>query len=146
MHRKTNSFIPTRKPILSGYTIERTIGQGGFGKVKLARELITDEPVAIKVIEKSRLKGKEHMLNNEIAILKQLDHNNIIKLYQTLENSSFIYIIMEYVPGGDLLNYISKRKRLDSFETINCLWNILDALEYLHENGVCHRFISNKRS
>lgn len=93
------------------YKIESNIlGAGAFGKVFLATST-TDEKfkVAIKVISKKKIGDEVEQLLEEISILKSLDHPNIIKYYETYENKKYIYIVMEYWPGGELFDVIARK-------------------------------------
>eukprot|EP00345_Euplotes_harpa_P013076 CAMPEP_0168334530 /NCGR_PEP_ID=MMETSP0213-20121227/10329_1 /TAXON_ID=151035 /ORGANISM="Euplotes harpa, Strain FSP1.4" /LENGTH=114 /DNA_ID=CAMNT_0008339205 /DNA_START=13 /DNA_END=354 /DNA_ORIENTATION=+ len=86
------------------YKIEtKMLGTGAFGKVFLA-SLINDSEfkVAIKVISKKKIGEEIDQLLDEIEILKDLDHPNIIKYFEMYENNKFVYIVMEYCSGGEL--------------------------------------------
>lgn len=88
------------------------MGAGAFGKVFLATSVSDDKfKVAIKVISKKKLEGEVDQLLDEIAILKKLDHPNIIKYYETYENAKYLYIVMEYCPGGELFDVIAKKTK-----------------------------------
>jgi calcium-dependent protein kinase len=84
------------------------LGHGSFGSVKLAKHKINNQYVAIKIIEKSKLRGKESLLATEIYILQKLDHPNIIKFYEVYQDERFLYICMEYCEGGELLEFLGK--------------------------------------
>lgn len=109
--------------------------------MKLAEHRETCEKVAIKILEKDRITSSNNLkrIRNEIEILRKLKHRNIAKIYQVLENTKFIYIVMENCIGGDLNSYISKKKRLDEFEAIRFFGKILDAVEYMHTQKIAHR-------
>ena len=95
------------------YKIEtKVLGSGAFGKVFMATS-VSDEnfKVAIKVISKRKLEDDIDQLKDEIDILKRLDHPNIIKYYETYENNKYMYIVMEYWPGGELFDVIAKKTK-----------------------------------
>ena len=97
------------KNILRNYQFIRTIGEGTFGKVKLSIHIPTKEYVAIKILEKSRIHDKEELerVEKEIKYLKELNHPNIVQIYEVIEDKlQYFYIVMEYVSGGELFNYI----------------------------------------
>lgn len=121
--------------------MERTIGQGGFGKVKLAIHKETGEQVAIKIIEKSKISQAFSIgnVNNEVDVLSKLSHPNIAKLYQVIENSNYLYLVLEHCYLGDLNAYIVKKKRLDEFEAIRIFDKLLDVINYLHTRKIAHR-------
>jgi 5'-AMP-activated protein kinase catalytic alpha subunit len=97
------------------YVLGKTLGKGTFGKVKLGIENVTREKVAVKILEKQRIKDKADVerISREISILKQIRHPNIVQLYEIIETSKTIFLIMEYAEGGELFDYIVKNKRLD---------------------------------
>ena len=85
----------------------KVIGSGAFGKVYLSHNLHNeDHKVAIKVLNKVKLKGHLDAIEEEIAILMKLDHPNIVKYYETYKDDKFIYIVMEYIQGADLFDTI----------------------------------------
>ena len=102
------------KDRLKNYKFIKTIGEGTFGKVKLSIHLLTNEYVAIKILEKSRITDKEELerIEKEIKYLKLFNHPNIIQIYEVIEDEKNFYIVMEFVPCGELFNYIVKKERL----------------------------------
>ena len=92
-------------------------------------------------MEKSELNDKKNKIriNQEIKILKNSFHYNIIKLYDVIETEESIYIIMEYAEGGDLSSYLSKKKYLTEEEARKIFQQLIDSVYYLHQMGVCHR-------
>jgi serine/threonine protein kinase len=78
-------------------------------------------------------------LNLEIKILKNTYHYNIIKLYDVIETNDTICMIMEYAEGGELFNYVLEKKHLSEDESRRIFQQIIDAIYYLHQIGVCHR-------
>ncbi len=102
------------KPLsnISQYTLGDKLGEGTFGVVYLGTHILTKERVAIKIIEKRKLRNEidKKRLEREISILKKLHHINIINLYTTIETKNQIYIIQEYASGKELFNYIIKKK------------------------------------
>lgn len=101
--------------------------------------------VAIKIIEKQKIEEMNcsTTIQKEIEILKSLDHESIIKVYEIIENSLFVYIVMEYSGGGELYNYIVQKRRLDENEAGLFYIQLLNAIEYLHERKIVHRYYSN---
>lgn len=128
---------------LDFYLIGRVLGRGAFGKVNLCINKITGKLVAIKSVKKINLQNEESKkkYENEISILKDLRHPNIIMLYETFENDKKIFLVMELCVGGDLLSYLKKRRKIkESVAKIACK-NILYGLHYLHSKGIAHRDI-----
>ena len=109
----------------------------------------TKEKVAIKILEKSKIEdaSDSERIHREIFFLKKLNHINIIKIYevrnsqinQMIENKKNYYIIMEYLPGGELFNYIVKKRRLDDDEASYFFTQIINGLEFIHKNNIVHR-------
>ena len=104
---------------ISNYKYIKTIGEGTFGKVKLAVHTLTGEKVAIKILRKKLIKGKNeyNRIEREIKYLKLFNHPNIIQIYEVIESSSSFYIVMEYAPGGELFNYIVEKEKLPENES-----------------------------
>jgi len=96
------------------YKIGKVLGKGAFGKVNLGLQRLTRRLVAIKSINMEFVKDEssKKKMSNEITILKALRHPNIVKLFETLETQRHHLIVMELCPGGDLLNYVRKRRKL----------------------------------
>ena len=132
--------------IIGHYILGKTIGEGTFGKVKLGRHTLTDEKVAVKILEKERIKDVSDVerVAREIHILKLIRHPNIIQLYevssnQIIETPKHLFLIMEYASGGELFDYIVTKTRLDEKEACCFFQQIVSGIEYIHKLGVVHR-------
>lgn len=92
------------KPGVTQYLLGKTLGEGTFGKVKLGTHILTGEKVAIKILEKSKIKDKSDIerVTREIHILKIMRHPNIIQLYEIIETPKQLYLIMEMADRGEL--------------------------------------------
>ncbi|KAJ3333212.1 MAP/microtubule affinity-regulating kinase 3 [Blyttiomyces sp. JEL0837] len=132
---------PQPDAFVGNYRIDKTIGQGTYGKVKLGCHMYTDEKVAIKVIEKAQIQSAKQVarLQREIRFLKLLHHPHIVKVYDVVETSDFIYIVMEYAAGGELFDYIVAHKRVKEKEARSFFRMVLSAVDYCHKNAVIHR-------
>ena len=110
---------PTRK-VVGQYMLGASIGEGTFGKVKLAVHLPTGEKVAVKILEKSRIKEQADVrrVNREIKILKRCNHKNVIQLYEVLDTQNSIYLIMENCEGGEMFEYIVKHRHVPEVSTL----------------------------
>lgn len=95
--------------------IDKTLGEGTFGKVKLGIHTITQEKVAIKILEKNKIQDQTDIdrIAREIKILKKIRHTRIIQLYQIIETECELYLIMEHANAGELFDYIVKNDRVD---------------------------------
>ena len=131
------------KNVIKNYKYIKTIGEGTFGKVKLANHIITGEKVAIKILEKNLIKGKSEYkrIEREIKCLKSFNHPNIIQIYEVIENTSSFYIVMEYAPGGELFNYIIEQEKLTEKESSFYLYQIVQGIKEIHKKKICHRDI-----
>jgi 5'-AMP-activated protein kinase catalytic alpha subunit len=121
--------------------VGKTIGEGTFGKVKLGHHILTSERVAIKILEKDKIKdpGDAERVSREIKILKQVRHIQIVQLYEIIETPKQFYLIMEYANGGELFDFIVHHGKVK--ETLACrlFLQMLSGLEYLHSLGISHR-------
>ena len=128
---------------LSNYKYIKTIGEGTFGKVKLAIHILTGEKVAIKILQKSLIKYEKQYqrIQNEIKYLKILNHPNIIKIYEVIENDSSFFIVMEYATSGELFNYIVLKEKLNEKEASFFFYQIIQGVRKIHEKKICHRDI-----
>ena len=123
------------------YEIKGTLGKGKFGLVKLGIHKETKREVAVKIINKKLVTEVDvQQVKSEIDILKIAKHPNIIKLYDVFENEKYIYIIMEYCPGGDLFSYIEKRGfKLKEERASEIIHKLCTAVYFLHQYGIVHR-------
>ncbi len=134
-----NQFNPPKT--LGDYIIKKTIGKGTFSKVKLGVHKETKQKVAIKILEKSAIVEKDDLerIIREMTILNQIDHINVIKVYDIYESEDNYLIIMEYCEGGELFNYIVKNQKLSEEETSFFFYQIINGVEYLHSKNIVHR-------
>ena len=134
--------------IVDDLSLSKTLGKGAFGEVYLGTKQGTQKQFAIKKIDKkftSNPKAKKY-LDNEISILRDISHPNIVKLYDVKETSSFYYLVTEYCNGGSLSDcletYIEKYNKPFPEEVVQFLMRqIVSALSYLHKKTILHRDI-----
>ena len=129
--------------LLDLYNIKQKIGKGKFGLVKLGINKETNDKVAVKVMNKNNMDSSDlELVRTEIEILKICQHPYIIKLYDIFENIDYIYIIMEYCPGGDLFSYLQKRNFILGEEKVAIImYKLCKAVFYVHSYGIAHRDI-----
>ena len=128
--------------LLDIYDVKQKLGNGKFGLVKLGVNKQTKEKVAIKIMNKSKMDSSDiELMRTEIEILKICQHPNIIRLYDVFENIDYIYIIMEYCPGGDLFSYLENRNfKLSEERAAILMKKMCDAVFYFQSFfGVIHR-------
>mmetsp|Transcript_43989 Transcript_43989/g.113929 ORF Transcript_43989/g.113929 Transcript_43989/m.113929 type:complete len:517 (+) Transcript_43989:331-1881(+) len=126
---------------LSNYRLGKTLGIGSFGKVKVAEHILTGHKVAIKILNKKKIKAMEmeEKVRREIKILRLFMHPHIVRLYEVIESHSDMYVITEYVKSGELFDYIVEKGRLMEDEARHFFQQIVSGVEYCHRNMVVHR-------
>ncbi|XP_073260006.1 SNF1-related protein kinase catalytic subunit alpha KIN10 isoform X4 [Populus alba] len=136
--RKKRSRVEMLSP---NYKLGKTLGYGAFGEVKLAEHKLTGLHVAIKILNRHEMKkkGMEEKARREIKILKMLTHPHIIRLYEVIETSSDIFVVMEYAKCGELFEYILEKGRLEEDEARSFFQQTISGLEFCHRNMVVHR-------
>ncbi|CAG9327784.1 unnamed protein product [Blepharisma stoltei] len=132
---------PMKTKTIQGYELLETLGKGTFGKVKLGLHLLTGEKVAIKVLDKNCISDVSDVerISREIHILKLIRHENLVQLYEVIETSEKIYLVMEYVSGGELFTHIVNSKRLKEKEACKFYQQIISGIEYIHKLNIVHR-------
>ena len=141
-HSLKNKTPPKNKAKQIGqFILGDTIGSGTFGTVRIATHCLTNEKVAVKVLDKVRILEEinKTRFEREIKILKLLHHRNLIQLYSVIQNSTTIYLIMEYAEGDELFDYINNKKRLSETEACRFYQQMISGIEYLHKIKVVHR-------
>ena len=129
---------------IGDYTLGTELGSGAFGKVVLGKHILTNEPVAIKILDKmilSHTPDDYQSVRQEINILKSVKHKHIVQLYDVLQTPRHIFIIMEYCEGKDLLDYILTKSKLSEEESLKYFHQLINALFYLHSQNIAHRDI-----
>ncbi|XP_008312879.1 serine/threonine-protein kinase BRSK2 isoform X5 [Cynoglossus semilaevis] len=122
------------------YRLEKTLGKGQTGLVKLGVHCITGQKVAIKIVNREKL--SESVLTKverEIAILKLIEHPHVLKLHDVYENNKYLYLVLEHVSGGELFDYLVKKGRLTPKEARKFFRQIISALDFCHSHSICHR-------
>ena len=139
--RSSNQGGAEVRKMVGQYMLGKTIGEGTFGKVKLAVHLPTGEKVAVKILEKSRIKEQADVrrVNREIKILKRSRHANIVQLYEVLDTQNSIYLMMENCAGGELFDYIVNARHVPEPQACKFFHQIINGVEALHINDVTHR-------
>ena len=100
------------------YCLIKDLGEGTFGKVKLGKHLPSGQLVAVKILAKKRItdQADRERVAREMKILKSIRHPNIIKLYEIIETTARVFLIMEYACGGELFDYIVRKDKLTEEE------------------------------
>ena len=119
------------------------LGRGAFGKVSLGMHKLSRKLVAIKSINKEYLseEKQKNKVMHEVGILLRLRHPSIVKLFETFETGRHILLVMELCAGGDLLNYVRKRKKIEEDSAKYIFKQIIEGLGYIHSKNILHRDI-----
>lgn len=118
---------------------DEIVGSGAFATVKKAIERSTGTTFAAKIISKKKALGGLDGVARELTILKQLNHPGIVKLKAYYEDSENYYLVMEFVSGGDLMDFIASEGAIDETVTKEIARQILEAIRYVHSKGISHR-------
>ncbi|KAF9297182.1 hypothetical protein BGZ88_010823 [Linnemannia elongata] len=139
---KSKLVAPSKPEYVGPYLLGKTLGKGSSGCVKLARHRRTNEQVAIKIISKASLANRAAVnrgIEREIAIMKLINHPHVIRLYDVYETEKELFLIMEYVSGGELFEYLVNKGRLDEPEALRFFQQIIVGLAFCHKRKICHR-------
>ncbi|KAI4197731.1 MAG: hypothetical protein LQ350_005749 [Teloschistes chrysophthalmus] len=150
-----------RKTHVGPWQLGKTIGKGASGRVRKARHALTGQEAAIKIVSKvvanklrtTSLAHMETLLSNdkrgkrqipfgierEVCIMKLIEHPNVISLYDVWENRGELYLVLEYVEGGELFEHISTHRQLPEHEAVRIFRQIIAGLSYCHRFNICHR-------
>uniref|UniRef100_A0A8C4NT75 Serine/threonine-protein kinase DCLK2 n=1 Tax=Dicentrarchus labrax TaxID=13489 RepID=A0A8C4NT75_DICLA len=135
-----NRYLPATT-ISEKYNVGKVIGDGNFAVVKECVERSTGKEFALKIINKAKCSGKEHLIENEVAVLRKVKHPNIIMLIEEVDTSSELYLVMELVKGGDLFDAITSSAKYTERDATVMVYNLAGALKYLHSLNIVHRDI-----
>lgn len=126
------------------YRMTKTLGIGSFGKVKLGTSERTGYKVAIKILNRSRIRKLDmaEKVRREVSNLRRFNHPHIIRLYEVINTPTDIFIVMEYVSGGELFDYIVQQGRLPEVEARHYFQQIVAGVEYCHDRHVVHRYVA----
>lgn len=136
--------------VQSQFYIEKQLGEEGTsGPVRLAHDVLTLEKFAIKSIDfqgTEEVDGLNYVVSylerakNEIAIMRQLEHPNIVKLMKTIWDPARVHLFVEFMDGGDLFHYVTKppNRRMEEGETKFAMNQICEGLKYLHDKNIAH--------
>lgn len=141
-----DAFKDKNKPPLTNidfYRVGKMLGRGAFGKVNLAMHKLVRKLVALKSLNKEALTDQDQKkrLLKEVNLLLKLRHSHVVKIYETIETQKHIIIVMELCAGGDLLNYVRRRRRLKEPIARKIFKQIIDGLCYIHGKNIAHRDI-----
>ncbi|KAL6607881.1 hypothetical protein ACP70R_040944 [Stipagrostis hirtigluma subsp. patula] len=127
--------------LLGAYELGRTVGEGNFGKVKQARHRATGAHFAVKILDRAKILSQriDDQIRREIATLKLLKHPNVVRLHEVAASKTKIYMVLEFVNGGELFDKIAAKGKLSEEEARRLFQQLIDGVSYCHEKGVYHR-------
>jgi len=122
------------------YRIGKVLGTGAFGEVRMCVHRESGAQRAVKVLRKSHMDDDEkRMLFNEINILKEIDHPNIIKMYEFFEDEKRYYLVTEICKGGELFDEILQRGKFGERDAAVLMKQVLSCINYCHQANIVHR-------
>lgn len=127
--------------IAERYKVGRALGDGNFAVVRECVERSTGREYALKIISKDKCRGKEHMIQSEVSILRRVKHPNIVLLIEEMDTNNELYLVMELVKGGDLFDAITSSNKYTERDASCMLFNLASAIKYLHSLNIVHRDI-----
>ena len=139
-YKKNKKYPNTR---INFYKYGRLIGQGAFGKVNIGLNILTGRVVAVKSFIKSELKTNQNFskILYETNLMQKLNHPNITKILETFEDDKYIFIIMEYINGGNLFSFVKKRRKLSEKISKFLFKQIILGIQHIHSKKIVHRDI-----
>ncbi|KAK3511671.1 hypothetical protein QTP70_014551 [Hemibagrus guttatus] len=123
------------------YDIGGVVGDGNFAVVYTCRVRGCTQTFAMKMVDKAKLQGRGHMIQNEIALLRSLAHPRLVQLLRSHHTDTHVYLLMELVDGGDLFDAIAKCGKFSEPCAARMIRDISQALEYIHNKSIAHRDI-----
>lgn len=122
------------------YVLKETLGEGAFGVVGKCEKINGGVLRAVKMLSKLNLTEKELKdIANEIQIVKELDHPNILKMYEEFEDHKYLYIVTELLQGGELFDELIRRKKFTEKDCAKIVSQLLEALTYCHSKNIAHK-------
>ncbi|KAH0459572.1 hypothetical protein IEQ34_012386 [Dendrobium chrysotoxum] len=137
----TATSDPNRKVLFGKYEMGRLLGQGTFAKVYHGRDLRSGESVAIKVVSKDHIRRESCLsaqIQREISIMSLVGHPNVVELKEVMATRSRIFVVMEFVRGGELFSVVA-RGRLPEVLARRYFRQLISAVDFCHSRGVSHR-------
>ncbi|XP_062513146.1 serine/threonine-protein kinase BRSK2-like [Corticium candelabrum] len=126
--------------VVGPYVLHETLGRGQTGLVRLGKHCLTGQEVAVKIVDKIILSANIlQKVEREIAIMKLIEHPNVLRLYDVYENRTHLFLVLEYVTGGELFDYLVKQGRLTEFVARKFFRQLISAMDFCHAHCVCHR-------
>ncbi|CAJ0919865.1 10640_t:CDS:2 [Entrophospora sp. SA101] len=139
IHKISPSSLKSTE-LIGHYAIQKTIGEGSFSKVKLAIDLSNCQKVAIKIIGIKGIQDSERVKSSvlrEVEMLKFINHPNIVRLFDVVDISTHFCLILEYIPGGELFDYVNDYyEETTEQDSKQIFLQLVDIVKYLHDNNI----------
>uniref|UniRef100_A0AAY5KFU6 Doublecortin-like kinase 3 n=1 Tax=Esox lucius TaxID=8010 RepID=A0AAY5KFU6_ESOLU len=135
----SDDSVVTLSDIERCYDIGHIIGDGNFAVVRECRRHDNGEAFAMKIVERSKLIGREHMMQNELSLMGSLSHPRVVRLLTHHHTHTHSYLVMEMVAGGDLFEAIAERGKYPEEEAGLMVCDVSEALTYIHSKSIVHR-------
>ncbi|EAS00939.2 Serine/Threonine kinase domain protein (macronuclear) [Tetrahymena thermophila SB210] len=141
VEEEENHLMNSISTSLHNFKITLTLGRGAGSCVFLIEEYKSGSLYALKTITKQSqyYTNNINRIKNEYNLHSQLDHPNIVKILKRFEDNEYVYMMLEYCPGGSLFDYVKSKGRLNEDEARDISYQIVQGLEYLHKNKIIHR-------
>lgn len=136
---QTTSSALSQQNFRENYVLGKVIGHGHFGIVREGKHIPTSKKYAIKTIDKRKMTLEMAGFKREVEILQRLDHPNLISTYASYEDAKYVHIVTELCTGGELYDQLITKSRYKEKRAAKIMRQILHAISYLHQNGICHR-------
>ena len=143
LQRLLVSARPKDRSSTDFFSFGKVVGVGSFAKVRVARHKLTGQHVAIKTYEKAKIKDPNQWrrIQQEIKLMERLDHPLVIRLFETVESSRRIHLVMEYLGTSNLCTHVKAKRKLHEDEARRIFSQIAQGLEYMHVQSIIHRDI-----
>eukprot|EP01006_Ploeotia_vitrea_P035075 TRINITY_DN65833_c5_g2_i3.p1 TRINITY_DN65833_c5_g2~~TRINITY_DN65833_c5_g2_i3.p1 ORF type:complete len:685 (+),score=429.96 TRINITY_DN65833_c5_g2_i3:230-2284(+) len=137
--RVRSSSKKGQREMVGPWILGQTLGRGTTGKVKVAHHKDTGHEVAIKIVKKQYVMTHREKIAREIAVMRLIHNKYVMKMYDVLETTGHLFLVLENVKGGELFDYIIQEGRLPRPECLRIMSQIIQGVEYCHRHHVCHR-------
>lgn len=123
------------------YKLGNTIGTGSFGTVCEAVDLATNARRAVKIVHRTSNQKEREFVHREMSVLLTISHPNIVRTFDIFDERHRILVVMAFVPGGDLFDYVVQRPMLQERDVKHAIWQVMHGIAYLHDRNIVHRDI-----
>ncbi|XP_070523450.1 calcium/calmodulin-dependent protein kinase II isoform X9 [Cardiocondyla obscurior] len=132
--------LPTSTRFSDNYDLKEELGKGAFSVVRRCVQKSTGHEFAAKIINTKKLSNRDFQkLEREARICRKLQHPNIVRLHDSIQEENFHYLVFDLVTGGELFEDIVAREFYSEADASHCIQQILESVHHCHHNGVVHR-------